>query len=92
MLLGGGAAHLRTLVVRERGTVMGQEMEESMMETEDAGLGWCVGVTTARSLVLTTMRRMTAVRGWSQHKVPQHQHKGMTGESGLSGAAVPGVG
>ena len=56
------AALQRILVVRERETVMGQVMEVSMMETEDALETLCVAATTARSLVLTTMIRMTAVR------------------------------
>ena len=57
-----GAAPLITPVVRERVTVMAVVMGGGMMVIEDARVTWYVVETTARSLVLTTMRRMTAVR------------------------------
>ena len=52
----------RILVVKERVTVTEQVMEVLMMETEDVVGTLCVAVTTVRSLVLTTMTRMIAVR------------------------------
>jgi len=62
-MTGGDAAHQRILVGREREIVTEQEMEVSMMETEDVVETLCVAATTASSLELTTMTRMTAVRG-----------------------------
>jgi len=61
-MTGGDAAHQRILVAREREIVTEQEMEVSMMETEDAVETLCVAATTVSSLELTTMTRMTAVR------------------------------
>ena len=55
---------------------MEQVMEVCMMEIEDVLETLCVVVTTANSLVLTTMRKMTAV---SSH---------LTGVPGVRGAAV----
>ena len=55
---------------------MGQVMEVCMMEIEDVLETLCVVVTTANSLVPTTMRKMTAV---SSH---------LTGVPGVRGAAV----
>merc|ERR1719193_865087 len=52
----------RILVVKERVTVMEQVMEVLMMVTEDVVGTLSVAVTTVRSLVLTTMTRMIAVR------------------------------
>merc|ERR1719233_873188 len=52
----------RILVVKERVTVTELVMEVLMMETEDVVGTLCVAVTTVRSLVLTTMTRMIAVR------------------------------
>merc|ERR1719320_1159953 len=57
-----GAAPLITPVVRERVTVMAMVMEEGVMVIEGARVTWYVVETIARSLVLTTMRRMTVVR------------------------------
>ena len=57
-----GAAPLITLVVRERVTVMGLVMGGGMMVIEGARVTWYVVETTARSLDLTTMRRMIVVR------------------------------
>merc|ERR1719250_250440 len=55
-------APLITPVVRERVTVMAMVMEGGVMVIEGARVTWYVVETTARSLVLTTMRRMTVVR------------------------------
>jgi len=52
----------RILVMKERVTATEQVMEVLMMETEDVVGTLCVAVTTVRSLVLTTMTRMIAVR------------------------------
>merc|ERR1719320_2094470 len=57
-----GAAPLITPVVRERVTVMAMVMEGGVMVIEGARVTWYVVETIARSLVLTTMRRMTVVR------------------------------
>merc|ERR1719312_2138842 len=57
-----GVAPLITPVVRERVTVMAVVMEGGVMVIEGARVTWYVVETTARSLVLTTMRRMTVVR------------------------------
>ena len=56
------AVPLITPVVRERVTVMAVVMEGGVMVIEGARVTWYVVETTARSLVLTTMRRMTVVR------------------------------
>jgi len=45
----------------ERETVMDPVMEELMMDIRDVRETLSVAATTARSLVSTTMRRMTAV-------------------------------
>ena len=58
----GGAALLSSRAGRVRETVTVLVMEESMMATEAAGLAWCVGATTVRSLGPTTTRRTTAAR------------------------------
>ena len=57
-----GVAPLITPVVREKVTVMVVVMGGGMMGIEGARVTWYVVETTARSLVLTTMRRMTVVR------------------------------
>merc|ERR1719206_1706769 len=57
-----GAAPLITPVVRERVTVMAMVMEGGVMVIEGARVTWYVVETIARSLVLTTMKRMTVVR------------------------------
>ena len=59
----GDVAHQRTLVEREKVTVTEQEMEASMMVTEDADQVLYAAATTAESLAHTTMRKMIAVRG-----------------------------
>ena len=56
------AALLRILVTRVRVIVMVLVTVARMTATEAAEEIWCVGPTTASSLELTTMRRMTAVR------------------------------
>lgn len=54
---------LRTIPVRRaRATVTDLVMEVSMMVMPAVRVIWCVGVTTVSSLVLTTTKRMTAVR------------------------------
>merc|ERR1712096_255585 len=58
----GDAVLQRILAMKERETVTELVMEVLMMETEDVVETLCVAVTTARSLVPTTMTRMTAVR------------------------------
>ena len=65
------AALLRTLVTRVRVTVTVLVTEVSMMDTEAAEEIWCVGPTTARSLVISTMRRMTAARSRHPFKTLQ---------------------
>ena len=49
------------LVVKEKGIVMDLVMEANMMDTVDAEETLSVAATTAESLDLTTMIRMTAV-------------------------------
>merc|ERR1719312_279299 len=56
------AVPLITPVVRERVTVMAVVMEGGVMVIEGVRVTWYVVETTARSLVLTTMRRMIVVR------------------------------
>ena len=53
----------RTLVMRERETVMDLVTEDNMMDMQGVRETWSVVVTTARSSDITTTRRMTAVRG-----------------------------
>merc|ERR1712002_97691 len=60
--LGGDAAPQRTLVERERETVMELVMEVIMMETRGVNQALCVEVTIVRSMVIITTRRMIAVR------------------------------
>jgi len=57
------AAPLRTPVMRERVTVMVPETAVTMMDTEAARETSSVAPTTVSSLELTTIPRMTAVRG-----------------------------
>ena len=63
-------------MTRVRVTVMVLVMEVNMMDMQAAREIWCVGPTTASSLELTTMRRMTAVRSprLTQHK-PKRRHQ-----------------
>ena len=56
------AAHQRILVTRERVTVTGLVTGGRMMVTGAAGGIWCVGPTTARSLDIIIMKRMTAAK------------------------------
>ena len=58
----GGAAHLRTLVMRERGIAMALVMEVVMMAILVVKKNLCVGATIANSLVLSTTKRMIVVR------------------------------
>jgi len=59
-----------SLVTRERETVTDLVMEVSMMAMLVVREISCVGVTTAESLELTTMRRTTAVREQPLHSNP----------------------
>merc|ERR1719471_1208979 len=59
---GRGAVLQSSLVTRERETVTDLGMEVSMTDTLAVRETSCVGVTTARSLELTTTRRTTAAR------------------------------
>ena len=63
-------------MTRVRVIVMVLVTEVTMTVTEAAEEIWCVGPTTASSLELTTMRRMTAVRSprLTQHK-PKRRHQ-----------------
>eukprot|EP00092_Neocalanus_flemingeri_P071684 GFUD01088142.1.p2 GENE.GFUD01088142.1~~GFUD01088142.1.p2 ORF type:complete len:241 (-),score=49.69 GFUD01088142.1:38-760(-) len=85
------AALLRTHVAKEKGIVMEQEMEELTMETEDAKGISCVAATTARSLVSTTTRKTTAVKGQQVDLYPSHQtDKDQAGDLGAIGAIAEG--
>ena len=64
-------ALLRTLVTRVRVIVMVLVMEVTMTVTEAAEEIWCVAPTTARSSVISTMRRMTAARSHQLFKTLQ---------------------
>jgi len=81
------AAPQRTHVGKERVTVMEQEMEDRMMEIEDAGEILCVAVTTVHSLVHTTMRKMTVVR---DHHPYLHKHLSL-GSRNKVGAPGPSL-
>ena len=63
-----GVAPRRNPVVRERVTVTVLGTEAAMTVMRAVSRVWCVGPTTARSLVTTTMRRMTAVRSHDKRK------------------------
>ena len=58
----------RTLVMREKETVMGQVMEAVMMVMMAVKVISCVAATTARSSVTIIMKRMIAARNQSLHK------------------------
>jgi len=90
----GDAAHQRNLVEREKVTVMEQEMEVSMMVTEDVDQVLSAAATTAESLVLTTTRKMIAARGLLEvhHSQQISRHLTLPGVPGVSGLAAPGVG
>jgi len=90
----GDAAHQKTLVEREKVTVMVLGMEVSMMVTEDVDQVLCAAATTAESLEHTTTRKMIAVRGLLEVHRNHHLSKslGLTGVPGVSGLAAPGVG
>ena len=60
-IMGGDAALLRSPVDWERETVMDLLMEVLMMAMLAVRETLCVAAITARSLVFTSMRRMTAV-------------------------------
>jgi len=94
------AALLRTLVTRVRVIVTVLETAARMTATEAAREIWCVGPTTARSSDITTMRRMTAVRGQGMED-HQEDHgledqdledHGLVGPNGAASArAAPGA-
>jgi len=67
----GDAALLRILVTRVRVIVTVLVTEATMTVTEAAREIWCVGPTTAKSLVISTMRRMTAARSHQLFKTLQ---------------------
>ena len=58
----GDAVLQMNLVMKEKGIVMGLGMAASMMGTGVARVALSVVPTTAKSLVLTIMRRMIAVK------------------------------
>eukprot|EP00092_Neocalanus_flemingeri_P071686 GFUD01088144.1.p2 GENE.GFUD01088144.1~~GFUD01088144.1.p2 ORF type:complete len:138 (-),score=38.81 GFUD01088144.1:81-494(-) len=91
MRLAEDAALLRTHVEKEKVIVMEQEMEELTMETEDAKGISCVAATTARSLVSTTTRKTTAVKGQKVDLYPSQQtDKDQAGDLGAIGAIAEG--
>ena len=53
-------------MTRGRVTVTGQVTGVRMMVTPGAGVTWCAGPTTARSLDIIIMRRTTAARDQNQ--------------------------
>jgi len=61
-----GAVHLRTLVMKERETVMDLVMEVVMMAMQGVKDNLCVGATIARSLENIITRKMIAVRNLLQ--------------------------
>ena len=63
----GDAVVQKSLVEKEKGTVMDQEMVVNMMAMVDVKEILCVELTTVESLVLTFMRKTIAVK--SQVKV-----------------------
>ena len=74
-ITGGDAAPPRFPAAMVRATVTVPEMVAVMMDMRAVSRVWCVGPTTARSLVCTTMRRMTAVTcpvQFSQPPSPTH--------------------
>ena len=83
-----GAVHLRTLVMKERVTVMDLVMEVVTMAMQGAGENLYVGVIIVRSLVLTTMTRMIVVR--NHHHLQQLLMYLHHGESGRPGASAQG--
>ena len=58
-------------MTRVRVIVMVLVMEVTMTATEAAEGIWCVGQTTAKSLVISTMRRMTAAKSRQLFKTLQ---------------------
>jgi len=84
----GDVAHLRTLVARERVTVTEQEMEVSMMETEDVDQVLSAAAITAESLAHIITRKMTAARGPVALQV-KHQLYSLVGQTGVRGASGP---
>ena len=60
--MGGGAALRRPRVGRGRGTVTGLVTAARMTDTGAARATWSAGATTASSLELTSIPRMTVVK------------------------------
>jgi len=97
-----GAVHLRTLVMKERVTVMDLVMEVVMMAMQGVKENLFVAVIIARSLVHIIMTRMTVVKNQNQriHQllIQLHQHLQLHkhlhlhhGESGRHGASAQGL-
>jgi len=91
-----GAVLQRTLVMKERVTVMDLLMEVVMMAMQGVKENLCVAVIIVRSLVPTITTRMTVVRNQNQrNQLPlQHPHQHhlylLHGESGRPGASAQG--
>jgi len=91
-----GAVLQRTLVMKERVTVMDLLMEVVMMAMQGVKEFLCVAVIIVRSLVPTTTTRMTVVRNQNRrnHLPPQHPHQHhlyhLHGKSGRPGASAQG--
>jgi len=91
-----GAVLQRTLVMKERVTVMDLLMEVVMMAMQGVKENLCVAVIIVRSLVLTTTTKMTVVRNQNQrnHNLLQHPHQHCHhhhhGESGRPGVSAQG--
>ena len=61
-MVNDAVALLSSLVTKEKVTVMGERMGVSMMVTGGARAAWSAAAITARSLGLTIIRRMIAVK------------------------------
>jgi len=70
----GDVAHQRIRVMKAKEIVMGQQMEEVMMDTKDVKEILCAAVTIAKSSVSTFMRKTIAVRSL-QARNNQHEKK-----------------
>ena len=68
----GDVAHQRIRVMKAKEIVMGQQMEEVMMDTKDVKEILCAAVTIAKSSVSTFMRKTIAVRSL-QARNNQHE-------------------
>ena len=70
-----GAVHLRTLVMKERVTVMDLVMEVVMMAMQDVRENFCVGAIIARSLENIIMKKMIAVKNLLQLQLCRNLHQ-----------------